>query len=218
MILAGRVLTMVVLLSGVAHAETNLTIAWILEESGTPLTLLEVGTYDVRGSEMIGVDSLTFSPSYNWPWFTAPTGAARVVAFDDLQEIALSKAAILFSDGAPVCGEEVGVMPVDTGTGAFLDRPTAEELDRISLDMGPDCNLYDCLMADQVGDGQFAKMIRLPDGTSFPAFSSGHGDGAYPVYLLYDADGVPVAAVADFLGVRPSHDWLVPPECPKPVS
>jgi hypothetical protein len=198
--------------------EENPSIAWILAQTGTPLVVQKVGQMAVRGTEMISVDSLTYSPEYPWPWFTVPEGPARVVVFDDPQEYALSKAMILFSDAVPVCGEEVGVMPVDTGTGAFLDRPTAEELARISLAMGTDCNLYDCLMAEQMGDAQFAKMIRLPDGTGFPAFSTGAGDGTYPVFLLYDADSAPVAAYADFLGVSPSYEWLTPPACLKPVS
>jgi hypothetical protein len=207
-----------VLLAGPAAAEANGTVAWILDQAGTPLTVQEVGTYAVRGTELIGVDSLTFSPSYGWPWFTVPEGPARVVVFDDPAELALSKAAILFSDAAPACGSEVGVMPVDTGTGAFLDRPTADMLDTIAKAMGQTCNLYDCLMAEQVGDAQFAQLIRLPDGATFPAFSTGFGDGAYPVYLLQDADGAPVAAYADFLGVRPDYAWLVPPACPQPAS
>jgi hypothetical protein len=218
MILAGRVLTAIVLLSGSASAETNPSIDWILDQSKTQLAVQDVGTYDIRGTELIGVDSLTFSPSYGWPWFAVPEGPARVVVFDDPADSALSKAAIIFSDAAPACGEEVGGMPVDTGTGAFLDRHTAAALDIVARAMGTDCNLYDCLMAEQVGEHQFAKMIRLPDGTSYPAFSTGFGDGVYPVYLLRDASGAPVAAYADFLGVGPDYDWLTPPTCPKPVS
>jgi hypothetical protein len=205
-------------LAAPAVAEPQATIAWILDQSKARLVVQEVGTYDIRGTELIGVDSLTFSPSYDWPWFLVPNGPARVVAFDDPTEAALSKAAIIFSNAAPVCGEEVGVMPVDTGTGAFLDRPTATALDDIGKAMSTDCNLYDCLMADQVGEHQFAKMIRLPDGTSYPAFSTGYGDGAYPVYLLRDASGAPVAAYADFLGVGPDYDWLTPPACLAPGS
>jgi Protein of unknown function (DUF4241) len=214
----GLAATALALASGAVQAEPNGTVIWILKQHRAPLVVQEVGTYSVRGNALIGVDSLTYSPTYNLPWFKAPTGPARVVAFDDPQEYALSKAAILFSDAAPVCGEEVGAMPVDTGTGAFLDRPTAETLDRVSAAMGPDCNLYDCLMAEQVAEAQFARMIRLPDGSTFPAFSTGFGDGVYPVFLLYDADGLPVAAYADFLGVGPDYQWLAPPACPKPVS
>jgi hypothetical protein len=211
-------LAVLALLAGPAAAETNGSVAWLLDQAGTPLTVQEVGSYDIRGTELIGADSLTFSASADWPWFTVPEGPARVVAFNDPVELAVSKAAILFSDAAPVCGEEVGVMGVDTGTGAFLDRPTAMMLDMIAGLMGKTCNLYDCLMALQVPATSFAQMIRLPDGSAYPAFSTGFGDGGYPVYLLYDDRGAPVAAYADFLGVPPDYTWAAPPDCPKPAS
>jgi hypothetical protein len=201
-----------------ALAEPNQSIAWIMDQAGVSLTVIEVGTYKVRGTDLIGVDSLTFDPSYDWPWFTVPEGPSRVVAFDDPADAAISKAAILFSDATPVCGTDVGTMPVDTGTGAFLDRPTAKALSDLSRAMGLKCNLYDCMMAEQVPEAQFARMIRLPDGSSYPAFTTGYGDGGYPVFLLYDVDGNPVAAYADFTGVGPDYQWLTPPACVKPPS
>jgi hypothetical protein len=207
-----------ILAAGPALAEENPSLAWIAAGSGTPLTQIELGTFEIRGTELIGVDSLTFSPGYGWPWFPAPTGPARVAAFRDRSFAAISKAAVVFSDAVPVCGAEVGAMPVDTGTGAFLDRHTAGMLDTVARAMGRSCNLYDCLMADQMGPADFAVMIRLPDGSSFPAFSTGGGDGTYPVYLLFDAGGEPTAAYADFLGVPPDYAWLTPPVCPQPSS
>jgi hypothetical protein len=210
--------TCAVSLASPVLGEENPSLVWILSQSGVPLSVHEVGQMTVRGTEMIGVDSLTYSPDYLWPWFTVPEGPARVVALYDDAEVAYSKAAIVFSAEPPVCGEDVGGMPVDTGTGAFLDRPTAEALDALNTSMGEDCNIYDCMMAEQTGEGQFAKMIKLPDGTSYPAFSTGYGDGGYPVFLLRDANGAPTAAYADFLGVAATTDWLTPPPCPKPQS
>jgi hypothetical protein len=211
-------IALAILLASPALAENNQSLDWILANSGAGLRVDEVGTMAVRGTEMIGVDSLTFSPSNNWPWFDVPEGPARVVALFDPVEQTYSKAAILFSTIPPVCGEEVGGMPVDTGTGAFLDRHAAAALDVLAAGMGSTCNLYDCFMAEQVPEARFAKMIRLPDGASFPAFSTGYGDGVYPVYLLRDAEGAPTAAFADFLGVAPDYAWLTPPDCPKPDS
>jgi hypothetical protein len=198
-----------------ALAEDNPSLAWLMAESGLPLVVQKVGEMSVRGTEMIGVDSLTFSLSYTWPWFPVPEGPARVIALYDPLEVAYARAMIIFSDQTPICGDEVGVMPVDTGTGAFLDRPTAKALDRAAAAMGPNCNLYDCLMAKQMPDSEFARMIALPDGSTYPAFSTGYGDGAYPVYLLRDAQGAPTAAYVDFLGRPETYEWLAPPACPK---
>lgn len=203
---------------GPTVGDTNPSLAWLLAQSGAPLTVHEVGQMTVRGNQMIGVDSLTYSPDYKWPWFAVPQGAARVVALFDENEFAYSKAAVIFSDAKPVCGDDVGTMAVDTGTGAFLDRPMAKALDDLNSNMEPSCNIYDCMMAKQVPDGQFAQMILLPDGTKYPAFSTGFGDGAYPVFLLRDADGIATAAVADFLGVASTFEWLTPPTCPKSTS
>jgi hypothetical protein len=198
--------------------EENLSIAWILSKSDPSLTVQEVGQLTIRGTEMIAVDSLTADAQYEWPWIAVPEGPARVVALYDPDELTYSKAAMIFSAAAPVCGDDVGTMIVDTGTGAFLDRPTMTALDALGTAMADDCNLYDCFMAEQVPDALFAKMIRLPDGTSYPAFSTGYGDGAYPVFLLRDAEGAPTAVYADFLGVAATDDWLTPPVCPKPLS
>lgn len=204
--------------TGSLVGQTNPSLDWILVQTGAPLAVQEIGQMDVRGTQMIGVDSLTYSPDYPWPWFTVPQGKARVVALYDTNEVAYSKAAVIFSNAAPVCGDDLGTMVVDTGTGAFLDRPTAKALNDLNAAMAPGCNIYDCMMAAQVSERDFAQMIVLPDGNQYPAFSTGYGDGAYPVFLLRDASGAPTAAFADFLGVSSTLEWLTPPACPKPNS
>jgi hypothetical protein len=135
--------------TGTFAAESG-TESWIKAQNGTALRVVDAGTVTPAGTEMIGVDSLTFAPSYDWPWFTVPDGPARFVAFFDDDVGDVSKAALIFADGSPACGKEVGVMPVDTGTGAFLDRSMADKLDFLSSVMGMNCNLYDCLMAQQM--------------------------------------------------------------------
>jgi hypothetical protein len=196
--------------------EENPSLVWILSQSGVPLSVHEIGQMTVRGSEMIAADSLTADAQYDWPWIAVPEGEARVVALYDQEELTYSKAAMIFTPAAPVCGDDVGLMFVDTGTGAFLDRSSMRSLEALDATMAADCNLYDCFIAKQVTDARFAKMIKLPDGTGYPAFSTGYGDGAYPVFLLRDADGKPTALYADFLGT--TVDWLTPPPCPKPQS
>jgi hypothetical protein len=201
-----------------AAADQNPSVAWILAGSGTPLVVNEVGEVNVRGTELIGVDGLTFGPSDGWPWFAVPEGPADIVAFFHEQDIAYHKAAIIFSNRPPVCGEDVGMMQVDSGTGAFLDRQTAEALVKFGASMKADCDLYSCLIAKQVPDHIFAQILRLPDGTTYPAFSTGYGDGTYPVFLLRDADGAATAAYVDFTGIAGTYEWLAPLACPKPQS
>ena len=77
------------------------------------------------------------------------------------------------------------------------------------------CNLYDDYFAApaQMGDHVFARMLTLPDGTDFPGFSSGWGDGAYPVVSLYDSRGQMLALYADFIGNDQTEDYILPPPC-----
>jgi Protein of unknown function (DUF4241) len=199
-----------------AFAAESGTETWIKAQNWTTLRIVDAGTVTPSGTEMIGVDSLTFASSYAWPWFTVPGGPARFVAFFDDKHGRVSKVALIFADGVPACGHDVGSMGVDTGTGAFLDRVVAQKLDDLSGAMGVDCNLYDCFMAKQVGEHAFAQMIRLPDGTSFPAFSTGWGDGVYPVATLHDAEGQMLAVYADFMGRNETGEWLLPEPCTSP--
>jgi hypothetical protein len=201
-----------------ALAAESGTERWIKAQNWVPLRVVDIGSFDPEGNEMIGVDSLTYSLASDWPWLTVPDGPARFVAFFDDQVVGVSKAALVFDDATPACGTEVGTMPVDSGTGAFLDRKTAQKLDLLSGVMGPFCNLYDCLMAKQVADYAFAQLIRLPDGSSYPAFSSGYGDGVYPVVALYDVDGAIVAAYVDFMGRNEAGEWLLPKPCTPDTS
>jgi hypothetical protein len=200
-----------------AVANENPSVAWILAESETPLLVAGVGEMKVRGTELVGVDGLAFNPSDEWSWFTVPSGPADIVAFFSRRDIAYHMVAIIFSNTTPVCGEKVSMMTIDSGTGAFLDRRTAESLENFGAAMGAKCDLYACFVRRQVPSHIFAQILRLPDGTTYPAFSAGYGeDGSYPVFLLRDADGAPTAAYVDFTGMAGEYEWLAPPACPKP--
>ena len=201
-----------------ALALENPSVAWILAESGTPLVATGVGEMDVRGTELIGLDGNTFGPTDAWHWFEVPDGPAHVVTFFHEKDIEYQKAAIVFSEVPPVCGESVGMMTVDSGMVAFLDRPTADALSLFGASMSADCNLYSCLIEKQVPDHIFAQIIRLPDGSTYPAFSTPYLSGTYPMFLLRDAAGEPTAAFVDFTGVAGTFEWLTPPACPESQS
>lgn len=183
---------------------------WIIANTQHPLTAAQIGSYDPDGP-IIGVDSLTYEPSYAWPYADIPDGPARFYAFFDDDTGRVSKAALVFSDAEPSCGEDVATMPVDTGTGAFLDRKAAKSLDKIALETG---DLYGHFMAPQIGDAHaFAKFLTLPDGHVFPAFQTGWGDGGYPVASLHTSDGAMVAIYSDFMGKDDDGNWLLPTPC-----
>lgn len=192
-----------------ANAEPG-AVEWIMANTEQPLRWTHVGGYDPDGP-IIGVDSLTYEPSYPWPYVDVPDGRAQFYAFFDDESGRVSKAAIVFSDAEPSCGEDVATMPVDTGTGSFLDRKAANALDKIAMETG---DLYGYFMAPQVGDAHaFAKFLKLPDGHVFPAFQTGWGDGGYPVASLHASNGAMVAIYADFMGKDDDGNWLLPVPC-----
>ncbi|WP_299698919.1 DUF4241 domain-containing protein [uncultured Tateyamaria sp.] len=183
---------------------------WITTHTQQPLKEARIGSYDPDGP-IIGVDSLTYEPSYSWPYIDVPDGPADFHVFFDSETGRVSKAALIFSDAVPSCGKDLATMPVDTGTGAFLDRKAAEALDRIATETG---DLYGGFMEPQIdGAHSFAKFLKLPGGHVFPAFQTGWGDGGYPVASLHASDGAMIAIYADFMGKDADGKWLLPTPC-----
>ena len=188
--------------------------AWIAANSRGPVVIEEVAKIEI-GTEVFAVDPLTFGLDDALPPIAVPSGPARFVAFWNADIGLYSTAALIFSDAPPLCGQDVGYIGVDTGTAAFLDRRMATALSDVADALEADnCRVYDCLLADQMGDEAFAKLLKLPDGTRFPAMTTG-GDGGFPVVMLQDGQGRATALYADFLG-RDDGEWLLPPACSKP--
>ncbi len=211
-----RALVIGLLVPLAAQAETNLpAVEWIVTHTESPLEIKTVGTWAPNSTKVIAVDSLTYAPDYKWPYTDIPKVAATFVALNDAESGRVSKAVLVFADGMPVCGVDLATMPVDTGTGAFLTPENGQALDALAGDLDQNqSDLYAGFMEPQIkGAHSFAQFLTLPDGTSFPAFSTGWGDGAYPVASLVDAQGHTVALYADFMGHNADGEWLLPPPC-----
>ncbi|MFJ4184692.1 DUF4241 domain-containing protein [Kitasatospora sp. NPDC089509] len=87
---------------------------------------------------------------------------------------------------------------VDTGTGCFFDAAAAEALSAL-LEEDEDL-LQDALDGDPAGLGPV--LLLDPDsGAGLVAFATGWGDGRYPTWAGYDADGRPVGLVTEFFVV-----------------
>jgi hypothetical protein len=97
----------------------------------------------------------------------------------------------------------VFVYPVDAGTGCFMDLDAARSLiaraELAAARREDDEELFDALMKTYVHTWSWTDLV-LDEGTgaNLIAFSSGWGDGSYPSYWGYDADGHRVALVTDF--------------------
>lgn len=87
---------------------------------------------------------------------------------------------------------------VDSGTGGFMDKQTADQISERGLDV------YELFQAQFDGTyvHTYSYAIGSIDGggdNDVAAFSSGWGDGCYPSYFGYDESGEPCALVTDFL-------------------
>ena len=194
---------------------------WLIATGAEPRALHEIALFTPDTPQILGADPLTFGPDYPFDFLAVPPGPARVVALREPTDGRVALAAMIFADGAPSCGAEDGAIWVDSGTAAFLTPATAARLDALARDYDQrEKNLYDDYFAapDQMGDSVFARMLTLPDGTAFPGFASGWGDGAYPVIRLYDAEGRMLALYADFIGSDVLDGYILPPPCPAPTS
>ena len=200
-----------------AAAEGEDVINWLVGQSGGPREVQRIARFTPDGPEILGADPLTYDPGYPFPFIPVPPGPADVIALSEPQEGRIALAALIFADGPPACGAESGAIWVDSGTASFLTPATAAKLDAMRKDYDQrKLNLYDDYFADpaQMGEHVFARMLTLPDGTAFPGFSSGWGDGGYPVVTLYDAQGQMLALYADFIGNDQLEEYILPPPCP----
>ncbi|MBA4489894.1 DUF4241 domain-containing protein [Paracoccus sp. S1E-3] len=189
---------------------------WLVAQSGAPREIRQVARFTPDSPKILGADPLTYAPGYPFDFIAIPPGPVEVVALLEPVEGRVALAAMIFVNAAPACGGEAGAIWVDSGTASFLTPATAASLNAMRQDYQQrGLNLYDDYFADpaQMGDSVFARMLTLPDGSAFPGFSSGWGDGAYPVVTLYDAQGKMLALYADFIGNDQTEGFILPPPC-----
>ena len=191
--------------------------AWLAQNTATPLELRSAGSYTVSGGAIIVADPLTYAPHPNWVWIKVHDGKARLYLMIDPETDRVSKAALVFSDAAPVCGHDEATVGVDTGLAAFLNRADATELDTTGnefADAGKD--IYNDWFHERISHASFrGKVLPLPKGGKVAMTTTGWGDGGYPVASLSDANGKIVAVYADFMGRNAEGTWLLPKECAK---
>lgn len=88
----------------------------------------------------------------------------------------------------------VGFIAVDSGTGAFFDPRISSSITPANVERFND-RLLNALEASYRPTYSISPISW--EGMSFVAFSTGFGDGTYPVYLGSSAAGVPITVLVD---------------------
>jgi hypothetical protein len=108
-------------------------------------------------------------------------------------------ATLVLSDAPTVTWQSAGGIAVDGGTTTITSVEGRDALNRAAEEvedawLETDDPIFDSLMAH---DGLATEFAITPE-TNAAMFSSGVGDGGYPVYIGFDTAGKPTRVVVDF--------------------
>ena len=132
---------------------------------------------------------------------------ATLARYKDQEFQSVAFATLALSDAPTVRWEEATDIAVDGGTTTITSPEGRDELGRLFDDdqagsMDLDQDIFDSMVAhDNLGTEW-----NLTPETNLVRVSSGIGDGGYPVYVGFDAEGKPTRVVVDFLLLH--LDWL----------
>ncbi len=88
----------------------------------------------------------------------------------------------------------VGAIAIDSGTGAFFDPRISSSITPANVERFNDGLLKALEMSSRPTHSTVAISW---EGMTFVAFSTGFGDGSYPVYVGFSVAGLPAAVVVD---------------------
>ncbi|TKW68545.1 MAG: DUF4241 domain-containing protein [Paracoccus denitrificans] len=190
------------------------TLPWLAGQAGEERTIRDHGPIDFGSQRLTAVELLFY---YRDPWkfadFAIPEGPAAFWTLHEPSQQRVAAAVLVWSDATPVCGQEV-LPGVDGPIAGFMAPDAAQRLQQENIraeDAGQ--GAYADWVEPQSPEASFARFMTLPDGTRFPGFSTGWGDGGYPVVRLNDKQGNIVAVYADFIGHEPDGKFILPPPC-----
>jgi hypothetical protein len=103
---------------------------------------------------------------------------------------------LVLSESPTVRWQPSGTIAVDGGTATLTSAEGREEL--LKAQETGSLELSDAIFDSMVAHDYLATEWELTPETNLVRVSSGVGDGGYPVYVGYDADGKPTRVVVDF--------------------
>lgn len=177
-----------------------------------------LGNVVLTSGQVVVADPLT-QPGRKPFLVTVPPGQYPVTLFQ--AEGRIAAAMMRFADGEPdhwqlavVEGQDLKALKpgeifgygVDTGLGCFMDKDTAALIEKrdakTQLEKGAAyISYYDDVLSDELGvnSDDYALHQPVADKPGNAAiFSTGWGDGFYPVYWGLNKDGVPIVILTEF--------------------
>ena len=133
---------------------------------------------------------------------------ATLARYPDVDYDSVALATLVVMTEATVRWEEAGVVAVDGGSTSIVSAEGAEALfDLFERDEDAWLAFFEDEMFDSLAAHDYlATEVAVDGATNLVHFSSGVGDGGYPVLVGYDAAGQPTRIVVDFLLLH--LDWL----------
>lgn len=211
----------------VSKLSSNLDLASLgdADLAARSITVRRIGNVELPSGRIVASDALV-GPDRAALVRTVPAGDYPVTLYEAFGRIAA--ASMRFAEGKParwelalVPGQDINSLkgdlffgyPVDAGLGCYMDADTygliqeREKQARIEKSSS-DVNYYDDVLAPELeaNNGDYA-MHRPISGKrgNVAIFSSGWGDGFYPVFWGLDAGGRPLVLLTDF-GVTENAD------------
>ncbi|NTF43571.1 DUF4241 domain-containing protein [Rhizobium rhizogenes] len=211
----------------ISKLSSNLDLASLSDAdlAARSITVLCIGNVELTSGRIVASDPLV-EPERSALVRTVTPGEYPVTLFEAFGRIAA--ASMRFAEGKPVRwelavipgqdinslkGDEFFGYPVDAGLGCYMDADTyaliQEREKQVQAEKSTsDINYYDDVLAPELGANKDDYAMHRPISGkrgNVAIFSSGWGDGFYPVFWGLDAGGRPLVLFTDF-GVTENAD------------
>lgn len=202
------------------------------EIAGEKMEVMEIGNVSLPSGKVVVRDPLVFLNSKQKPYFIeTPKGnfpvTIAVVKSEDWGD-RYASVKVKFSNEKPVIYQEALIgnenlygikeddffgFHVDAGLGCIADAEALPEFDKFIADLNVD-NIYDDYFAElfaqsykedpnnQRDAGDWINWTIPNTNYQIPMFASGFGDGSYPVYFAYDANGEICGLYIQFIDIE----------------
>lgn len=170
------------------------------QDAGAPdvgaarLHILEAGKISLPNGRIAVADAFINDDPLVVSELPAGDYSVELLVGDSGPDERVAAARVRFRIGPPASWRRAGYLSVDSGNGAFFDPRISSTLGSVNI-LNFNNNLLKALEESQRNTYSIASLSW--EGMTFVAFSTGWGDGSYPVYVGLSAAGAPLTVVVD---------------------